>query len=297
MTTTHSDHASKTRPVDHKAPTSMVERVTLILDAFDGPMSHLSLETVATRSGLPRSTVHRILDQLVERSWVDRARSGYLLGRRALELDSDNNGHNHIRSAAAPLLHHLHMQTGMVVHLSVLDGGDVVYLDKVGGRLASMLYSRVGGRTPAYSTAGGKAMLAWVAPETVDNMYSGGLKRFTDRTIGDLMTLHHELNRIRQRRGLTFEQGEAMRRISCVGVAIRHDDTPLASISMCGEVGTAQLERVAPLVIDAARTASHTLGTERNLPREHQRTVRTLAGSWSTQMMNQQLATASDQWL
>ncbi|NKS77359.1 hypothetical protein GS539_15170, partial [Rhodococcus hoagii] len=63
------------------------------------------------------------------------------------------------------------MQTGMVVHLAVLDGAESVYLDKIGGRFASTLPSRVGGRGPAYSTAGGKSMLAWLDPERVDSLY------------------------------------------------------------------------------------------------------------------------------
>ncbi len=66
-------------------PPSMVERMTLILDAFEGRSSRLTLEEVACRTRLPRSTVHRILDQLVKLNWVDHASFGYCLGRRALD--------------------------------------------------------------------------------------------------------------------------------------------------------------------------------------------------------------------
>lgn len=118
-------------------PPSMVERMTLILDAFDGRAARLTLEEVACRTQLPRSTVHRILDQLVKLDWVDHASFGYCLGRRALGLGGGDGGHSQIREAAAPLLHELHLQTGMVVHLSVLDGRESVYLDKVGGRFAA----------------------------------------------------------------------------------------------------------------------------------------------------------------
>src|SRR5690606_32807852 len=156
-------------------PPSMVERMTLILDAFDGPVARPSLDEVASRTRLPRSTVHRILDQLVRLDWVEHGSPGYRLGRRALGLGGGDGGHGRIRAVAAPLLHDLHLRTAMVVHLSVLDGGEIIYLDKVGGRLAADLPSRVGGRAPAYSTAGGKSMLAWLDPERVDALYRHGL--------------------------------------------------------------------------------------------------------------------------
>ncbi|WP_433608064.1 IclR family transcriptional regulator [Prescottella agglutinans] len=278
-------------------PPSMVERMTLILDAFDGRASRLTLEEVACRTQLPRSTVHRILDQLVRLNWVEHASFGYCLGRRALGLGGGDGGHSEIRAAAAPLLHELHMQTGMVVHLAVLDGSESIYLDKVGGRFASTLPSRVGGRGPAYSTAGGKSMLAWLDPERVDSLYEERLSRCTDRTITDISTLHQELNRIRQRRGLAFERGESVRGVACVGVAVRGHDGPVAGISLCGDARTAQLERVAPLVVDAAREVSRTLYPELGAPRRARRAPTTPVDTWSADAMDRLLSIQSGQWI
>ena len=84
----------------------------------------------------------------------------------------------------------------------------------------------------------------------------------TDRTISDLGVLHQELNRIRQRRGLAFERGESTRGMACVGVGIRGHDGPVAGLSLCGDVRTAPLERVAPLVVDVAREITRTLFPE-----------------------------------
>lgn len=249
-----------------EVPPSMVERMTLILDTFDGRAARLTLEEVACRSQLPRSTVHRILDSLVKLNWVEHASFGYRLGRRALGTGGDG-GHAEIREAAAPLLHELHMQTGMVVHLSFLDGNEMVYLDKVGGRMANVVPSRVGGRIPAHSTAAGKAYLAWLDPERVDGLFPGQLPRATANTITTLGTLHLELNRIRQRRGLAFEREESARGIACVGAAVRGPEGPVASLSLSGDVRTAQLERVAPLIVDAAREIGRTLYPELAAPR------------------------------
>ncbi|QTJ66812.1 IclR family transcriptional regulator [Rhodococcus sp. ZPP] len=297
MTVIDSGNAPSVPATKREVPPSMVERMTLILDAFDGRTCRLTLEEVACRTRLPRSTVHRILDQLVRLDWVNHASFGYCLGRRAMGVGGGDNGHGQIRAAAAPLLHDLHMQTGMVVHLTVLDGGDSLYLDKVGGRMAAALPSKVGGRVPAYTTAGGKAMLAWVDPEEVDSLYGQRLDRSTDRTITELTTLHQELNRIRQRRGLAFERGEAVRGVGCVGVAVRSADGPVAGISLCGDARTVQLERVAPLVVDAARAVTRTLHPEPVTPRRARRTAEIPETSWSTEALDQLLSVQSGQWL
>ncbi|NLV78835.1 MAG: IclR family transcriptional regulator [Rhodococcus sp.] len=275
----------------------MVERMTLILDAFEGAGSRLTLEEVACRTGLPRSTVHRILDQMVRLEWVDHASFGYCLGRRAKSLGAGDNGQSRIREAAAPLLHELNMHTGMVAHLAVLDRGECLYLDKVGGQLAATLTSRVGGRAPAYATACGKAILAALAPEQVDALYGRHLPRRTDRTIADLSTLHQELGRIRRRHGLAFEDGEAMGGIACVGAPVRSPEGPVAGISLCGPARPGHLERIAPLVADVARDVSRMLHPELGTPRRARRTADVPARSWSPHTMERLVATQSGQWI
>lgn len=233
-------------------PPSMVERMTLILDSFEGPNVWLTLEDVARRTNLPRSTAHRILDQLVKLSWLQHTSFGYCLGSRSLQLGGGGNAHTRIREAAAGRLYDLTMKTGLVVHLAVLDGPEIYYLDKVGGRFAGSVESRVGGRAPAHCTALGKAMLAWLPPEEVDIAVGRAMRQATARTIGDLEQLHHELGRIRARQGLAFERGECFPDIACAAVAIRGPERPVASISLVGNSRT-PLEKVAPLVVDAAR--------------------------------------------
>lgn len=239
-------------------PPSMVERMSLILDAFDSTTSRLTLEQVSRATHLPRSTTHRILDQLVKLDWLAHTAFGYSLGRRALCLGGGDKVDGELRAAAAPHLHDLQVRTGMVAHLASLDGGEVCYLDKIGGRFAGTVPSRVGGRAPAHCTALGKAMLAWLDPEEVESLLVGGLNRFTGRTIGDVSTLHHELHRIRMRNGIAFETGESFPSIACVAAAVRGPEGPLGAISLVGDL-TAPVERIAPLVLNAARAVSEDL--------------------------------------
>lgn len=277
-------------------PPSMVERMTLILDAFDGPNTRLTLEDVARRTHLPRSTAHRILDQLVSLSWLDHTSFGYGLGSRSLGLGGGNNGHGEIREAAAGRLHELQLRTGMVVHLAVLDGAQVHYLDKVGGRFATAIPSRVGGRAPAHCTGLGKAMLAWLEPEQVDSLVGSAISRLTNRTIGDLSTLHQELNRIRSRNGLAFERGECFPDIACVAAAVRGPEGPVAAISLVGDQ-RAPLEKAAPLVVDAARQVALELFPGMETPRRSRRMASVPKQSWSSETLDRMMATGYGDWL
>lgn len=140
-------------------PTGVMQRAALILDALDG-VEFLNLSQIATATGMPLSSAHRALEQLVALRWVHRRGKDYQLGMRIIELGSAASQQNSLRRAALPSLHWLHRVTGCIVHLGVLDGDEVVYLEKIGGELRADIRSRVGSRMPAHSSTIGKALLA-----------------------------------------------------------------------------------------------------------------------------------------
>ncbi|WP_280477849.1 IclR family transcriptional regulator [Nocardia asiatica] len=230
-------------------PVSMIERMTLILDAFDGVTPTLTLVELAERTGLPRSTVHRILDQLIRLRWLAHAPGGYRLGLRTLELGGLAAEHNELRDAVSPLLHDLCQQTGMVGHLGVLDGRDVLYLDKIGGRCAATVPTRLGGRMPAHSTALGKALLATLEPSVVEASFRDRLPQLTARTLADRAELHRELGRIRNRQGVAVDNEESVVGIACVAVPIRGRGAAVAAVSLSSRLGADRA------VLDTARLA------------------------------------------
>lgn len=255
-------------------PPSMVERMTLILDRFTTRETRLTLESIARSTHLPRSTTHRILDQLVRLEWLEHSSTGYGLGRRAFSLGGRSGEHGDLRAVASPYLHELLVRTGAVIHLGVLDGAEVHYLDKLGGRFAASVPSRVGGTAPAHCTGLGKAVLAWLQPEEVEEILDGRLSARTPSTIAELDALHLELGRIRARGGIALERGECFPEIACVAAAIRGPRGPIGAISVVAGAGTA-LERVAPLVADAVRQIGAELCPDQPQPRRHQRTLAT----------------------
>lgn len=247
---------------------SMVERVTLILDAFEQrPTSRLNLDQIASRASLPRSTTHRILAQLVKLQWLERGGAQYSLGRRALRLGSQDGLLGEIRQAASEHLHRLHLRTGLVVHLAALQGRDEVFLDKIGGHFAMSLPSKVGLRQRAYRTTGGRAMLAWLPPEEVDDLFGQRLLGSSGGAGWNMASLHQELTRIRQGRGVSLDRGDRTRRflgmeLPSVATAIFDGKGPVAAVCVCGIRNSTPIEWVVPLVVDAAARITQLLRGE-----------------------------------
>ncbi|MFE3542932.1 IclR family transcriptional regulator [Nocardia sp. NPDC059177] len=255
------------RSVAHtgRTPVSMIERMTLILDTFDGPAPMRTLVDVAERTGLPRSSVHRIIDQMIRLRWLAHAPGGYRLGNRALELGGLAIEHNEIRDAMGPRLHELCQRTGMVAHLGVLDGPEVLIIDKAVGRSGDNIATRLGGRLPAHCTAVGKALLATLRPSVVELAFPERLPRRTSHTIAHRAELHGELDRVRRHRGVALDREESLLGIVCVAVPIRAGGHGgIAALSLSGRLGGARApgtSRLARLLVEVADESARAVRT------------------------------------
>ncbi len=250
-----------TPTADAAPPSSMVQRMTAILDTFDGPLSRRSLPDVVRLTGLPSSTAHRILDQLVQLGWVDHGVSGYSLGWRARRLSGQVDRTGVLREVAAPYIQELALRTSLVVHLAVLDGPSVRYLDKVGGREALRVPSRVGGLLPAHLTAVGKAMLAYLETQTLDATLEEAASRGDVASV-DLGAMYRELASIRSRGGLSTERNSPVAAVACVGAPIfSGGGQVVGALSLCdGGKGTS-LDPFVPLLRERASRISVFMST------------------------------------
>jgi DNA-binding IclR family transcriptional regulator len=235
------------------APTSMIQRMTLIMEAFEGPRSRLTLEEVASRAGLHRSTTHRILDQLVRSRWLTRSGMRYHLGSRALRLGGRWGCQSSLREAVAPQLQELATRTDMVAHLAILKRTEICFLDEAGGRTRLGGPTGVGWRLPAHCTALGKAMLASLEPEEIDAHYGQVMTRCTTLPVPTLAGLHRELTQVRAHNGLAVDRGECFANLGCVAMALRGPVGTIGAVSVAGDLRNPALDRVAPIVAAAAR--------------------------------------------
>ncbi len=139
---------------------SVMGRGLFIMETLSHSSDGMSYAEISRATALPKSTVHRIVGQLIELGLVARSRGGFILGLRVFEWGSKAGGNVPLRQAAMPQLVALSNEFGETVHLGVLDGADVVYLEKLAPNTGMKCPTRVGDRRPAHSTALGKAMLA-----------------------------------------------------------------------------------------------------------------------------------------
>lgn len=251
--------------VESTAPSAIIERVSLVLDAFDGA-GRLTLAQIVRRTGVPRSSAHRMLERLVQLRWLRRDGYHYELGLRLVELGSLAVHQDRLHSAATPLLHDLHRATGLVVHLAVLDGADVVYLEKIGNRITLAIPSRVGGRQPAHCTAVGKAMLAYSDSTDAVDLAS----RKTKYSISSRAQLTAELAKIRAR-GMAFDREESLPGFGCVAAPIGGEGEAVAAVSICGPMNAMMFDQrmAAPVRMTA-------MGIWRNVKDGPQRVAPTL---------------------
>jgi DNA-binding IclR family transcriptional regulator len=225
-----------------------------------------SLSSIASSLELNKTTAFRFVSALVEMGWVQQNATTrvYGLSPRVLELGSMVLDRMEIRHEVRPHLERLAELTSETAHLGVLDGLEMVYIDKVEGRQAVSMASRLGARGACHSTALGKVLLA-ARPEEEWARYvqDVGLTRRTDHTFVDAKLFREELERVRER-GYAIDNVENEDGIRCVAAPIRdHSGEVVVAMSVSGwtvSVTPERLPELIPLVIGHAASASAALG-------------------------------------
>lgn len=228
----------------------------------------LALTELAKISGINKSTVLRLVSPLIDENLIDRDRvSGkFRLGFGSLRLGQSYLDSLDLRSAANEELRALMRETANTVHLVILSGHDVVYVDKVEDEATVRMASRVGATMPAYCTAVGKAIMAYSSEEVVSSILSVPLRAITPKTITDPAALRLELAAVR-RRGYSIDDRENEPEVRCVAAPIfNHDDVVVAALSvssLTSRMTPAKVREVGPMAAAVGLRISAKLGSRR----------------------------------
>lgn len=234
----------------------MIGRVAAILGSFSRQDRVLGVTELARRTGLAKSTTSRIVQELVVHQFLERSGTGVRLGMRVFELGETAERPRALRKLALASMSDLRNAVHLAVHLAVLEGAEVVYIEILPARDTPQLPSRVGGRMPAHATGVGKALLAFSDEDLVEEVLDAGLRRVGPRTITDAARLHRELARIRAT-GVAYEREESGPGIACAAACIRGGyGAPLAAISAAGWDTDFDVRRVGLAVQTAALAIS-----------------------------------------
>lgn len=224
-----------------------------------------STSGIARRTGLPNSTVHRILRDLVSVGWArEDGRRGYLLGPRLLSLAGSASDQASLVRVAHTSLQDLSDRTGHAVHFALRTGDEAVYIDKIEGSRAYRMRSRVGLAIPLHCTAIGKAVLAALPDDAVREVLShAGMQARTSHTITSVDAMLRHLEVVREC-GYSLDDEENEISTRCIGAAIRdHSGAPIGGVSLSMLAFEMDRPRVRPfgaMVVETAARITSDLG-------------------------------------
>jgi DNA-binding IclR family transcriptional regulator len=242
------------------------ERGLEILGLIANKRAGVTVDELCEEIRLHRTSVYRYLGALVREGYVDRKNGKYVLGTKVLELASLFLERLDVRETAHPLLVELAEKLHATVHLAQLAGPEIIYIDKIETHRSLPLYSRIGKKAPAYCTALGKALLAFIPPERLQLILRQmTFKPYTDRTVTDPGRFFEELQEVK-RTGYAVDKGEHEEGIFCVAAPIfDFYGEPVASVSVT-DLMRNSLDKENRYVKEVTRTAwqiSFALGSKR----------------------------------
>jgi IclR family transcriptional regulator, KDG regulon repressor len=222
---------------------------------------------IARIFGIPKSNAHRVLSTLVGLGYLRHRASGlYAPTLRMWEIGVQVLNRIDIKRLARPALEQVAFLTDETVHLTIPDGSEIIYLDKIESSRPVREFTRVGTHAPGHCTATGKVLLAFRQPIPP----LPRLAVFTKNTIRDISSLQAELTRIR-RDGFALNIGEYGAYVNGIAVPVAdHTGGVVAAIVISGPAERLQptrLRQMLPLLLKASQSISAELGFRGTLPR------------------------------
>jgi DNA-binding IclR family transcriptional regulator len=239
----------------------VIDRMAAVLDALAAEDGGASLKILAAETGLHPSTAFRILASLIEHDFVVRDEHGlYRLGPHLLRLAAKARVGLDVRAAARPEMEWLRDQLGETVNLTVRQGDEMVYVERVTPNRMMRVEQLIGSRAPLHVTAVGKLMLGEAGAAAIrDYARRTQLTAYTTNTRHDLQTLLEDVG-TSTARGYALDDEEAELGVGCIGALVRDaSGAAVAGLSVSAPMERRRLEWV-DLVREAARRISSRLG-------------------------------------
>jgi DNA-binding IclR family transcriptional regulator len=243
--------------VGHAGTGPVLSRALQILAVFTAQRPALSLSELSRHAGLPVSTVHRMVGELVAWGALERDERGrYRIGFRLWEIGSLASRGLELRERALPFLADLSLVTREIVQLAVREGTELVFVERIAGTGAVQMVIRVGGRCPLAASGVGLVLLAHAPTEVQEEVLRAPIESFTPYTITDPRMLRRMLADVRTN-GFSISERQLSEDSLSVGAPI-HDarGTVVAAVSLVVRYGSVSPHALAPLVRTSARAIS-----------------------------------------
>lgn len=238
-----------------------------VLEAFTSQEPELTMAEVARLAGVDNATAFRFLNTLVEIGYVERVPDTrkFRLALKVLDLGFNAIARSDLRTRARPILRGLVGEINEAASIGVLDGADVIYIERIQAGLARLgVDIRIGSRVPAYSTAVGHAILAWHAKEDqISILQSQPRRQLTATTQTDLDALLVRLKQVKARGYAVSDQETVSGLFVLAAPILDTDGIPLAGLSIAApafqtNLGDFEAAGAGP-VVQAAQALSRAL--------------------------------------
>ncbi|MEI2765709.1 MAG: IclR family transcriptional regulator [Dermatophilaceae bacterium] len=238
---------------------SLLTRAVRILDLFVAERPALSVAQIARQARLPASTAQRLVAELLELGLLERDGEGRVrMGLRLWEMSVRSSRALGLSEASMPYLQDIHRALRVDVQVAVLDGADVLYLEKLGINPAINV-TKIAGRLPAHATSAGLVLLAFAPREVTDRVLAGPLPRMASGTLTEPAAIRRLLAHARR---TGFVVSKAMLRDNATGIAVPIRRSPaevVASLSVVVPVED-HPRRYLPALLAAAQGIGRSMG-------------------------------------
>jgi IclR family KDG regulon transcriptional repressor len=244
----------------------VLNRCFAILEAIAANQGEISLAALSKVLSIPHSTIHRILSSLIELGYAEQNQQNgyYRLGLKILSLSNVILEKLDLRKMGRSYLKELMQATGETANLVVLDGDEVVYIEKAESQASVRVFSLIGRRAPVHTTGAGKILLSEMAqPDIIDILKRRGMPRLTSCSITTIPAFLDELISVRKQ-GYAFDNEECEIGARCIAAPVRnHLGRIIASMSISGPVtrmSPTHAKELIPILKQCALNLSLALG-------------------------------------
>jgi len=242
-----------------------IDRAVAILDCFSEEKKELRLSEISERLGLNKSTVHGIISTLKYHGFIsqDEETQKYKLGIRFVQFGDLVINSMNIRNAAVPVIDAVCEKIEETVHVAMLDGLDVVWIEKRECTKSIKTSTKIGARLPAYTTADGKIIICYQNKDKIKNYLPKRIPQYTNNTITNKSEFIKKLEEMKKN-GYAIDNEEYVEGLKCVAAPIfDHDGKVRFSLSTTGPAFRMNEERIKELIViikEAANEISQRIG-------------------------------------
>jgi DNA-binding IclR family transcriptional regulator len=243
-------------------PRPLAAKLLDILATFHADRPELTLSDISRRSGLPLTTTHRLVRELTAWGALERSAAGsYHIGLRLWEVASLAPRGLRLREIALPYLEDLYEAEHQLKALAVREGLELVFVERLAGRGAVPVLTRVGGRFALHATGVGLVLLAFAPVDVQEQVLGGLLERWTPKTITNPGQLRRVLADVRSNGFAVSDRQVTMDSLSVAAPIRGAADEVVAALSLVVHADGAQPRTLAAAVRAAARGISGALGS------------------------------------